>query len=376
MTAPHVAAADADTALDQTLSEVFDAAMADTPTADTPATPAAPPAEAPATPASAPVEQTPAAARDPLGRFTTSESTPAAAPPVPPESPAPAPPAPDTASDDLSAYPPFTYKVQGREVELPGSHVGEHGILITTEQAPQLARLLAESQQNRDFGREIGRAKADGRREGEALKAEADATFSELLAIVRDPARFDEFAAKIQDPGTWDRLRADARTKVAEKRLADREKELADRERDALHARLIPQLEDVLGQQVTQMTSGADMKDLFSAEDRADLTRRLRSTLFSQIFEADPENPADPIVNLDVIRREVQYEAGRSKRLRAQLQSRQQVQKANDATKATVPAPPTVGAKQTPQPSPRPKPAYQTAYEADQAIWGKDFDNL
>ena len=299
---------------------------------------------------------------------------PAAAAPPAESAPSPEPavePVAEEAATDLSGYPPFTYTANGREYAIEGSAVGEDGILIPTAQVPHLTRVLAEAHQNRDFGRELGRVKADALREGQALKDEFFGKLRQLKEIATDPEKLAAWSEDIER--NWALLEAQAKLDIANREKTELQQQRQTAEREAAHRELVPKCHQVLTDQVSTFMADKAVSGLFTAEDAAALKGRLE-TFFSQIFTED--EGGEVMVDLDLIRRELVHEAEWRRRVQSAASERQRVAAANAATKTPSPAPPTVGARTTTTPTaPAPK-TYQTARDADEDIWGEGFKTL
>lgn len=381
MTAPNVElGGDPMAALDAAFEEA--ATTLSEPAADAPASPAAPPAPSPeATPDSASE-----VARDDKGRFAKRPETPAPAAatsdapasdtPAPSAEPSPSPesaPSPEGEAVDFSGYPTFEYTAHGQPYSIPGSAVGEDGVFIPTPQVPYITRLLAEAHQNRDFGRELGRAVADAKREGETLKAEYTAKLRRLKEIATDPDRLQSFAENLERD--WPLLEAEARLELEQRRRQELETQQQELERERAARDLQPKLDAALDRIAEQFMAQPGFQGLYKAEDRKELVDRLR-VFRDQIFEEDPET-GEVFVNLDVAHRELGYDASWRRKATAAQAQRQKIAQQNAATKpAPSQVPPTVGAKQGAAPSAKPTKQYRSATEADDDIWGKGFNEL
>ena len=366
MTAPNVApATDPMAELDATIEEAVGALA---PGVDTPASPAAPPAPAPATPAEA------GPPRDDKGRFTAPtpaaaaspapEAAPATPPETPPETPAEAPAEPES-------FPPFEYTANGRPFTIEGSQVGEDGVFIPTAQVPYLTRTLAEAHQNRDFGRELGRVKADATREGQALKDEFFGKLRQLKAIATDPEKLGAWGEDVER--NWALLEAQAKLDLREKELTQLQQREQEQARETARREVIPKCQQVLRDQVARFVAEPAVAGLFAAADQQALVSRL-GTFFDRIFEEDANG--EVMVDVDLIRRELAHEAEWRRRLQGAAAQRQQIAAQNAATASPSPAPPTVGARTTTATSTPAAKTYKSAAEADAAIWDEDFSTL
>lgn len=364
------------------LESVFDeAATTLSEPAGTPA-PAAPPAPSPEAAPEAPSEPG-EPARDEKGRFTKrseTEPAPAAAPTdpasasaAPPAEPSPSPESPaDDGGLDTTGYPAFEYASHGKQFSIPGSAVGEDGVFIPTEQVPNIQRLLAEAHHNRDFGRELGRAVAEAKRESETLKREYTLKMQRLHEVVKDPDRLMAFAENLERD--WPLLEAEVKRELAEQRLQEMERQQQEMTRQAAEVELRPKMQMALEMQVDRFVQSPEMKGLFADADRQALLGRLRE-FERDIFSRDPET-GEVMVDLDVIQRELGYAAHWRRQARQQEAQLQRVAQQNAATKAPAAPPPTVGTKQGPAPSASPKKTYKSREEADEDIWGKGFSEL
>jgi len=293
------------------------------------------------------------------------------------EADAEAEPEPEPAPD----LPEFTFKVDGRDFSIPGSKVGEDGIFIPRAEVERTQRLIGlgqhSKQRDRDYGRELAAAKAEG---GEQSRINNE-IFDRLLEARKDPDRL----YALLDPHNQDQFDLMvANSKIAALEAGDTkrgEQDAADtKERDV--ADLQPKLESGVANAVDEALKDARYAGVDGDEVKARLKQQY-SMVFHTVRSEDaiPEGMAPiaryqqgtVVIDLEHVKGELEYAAGVVRRATVQAEAVSKVAKKNRERLA----PKAVSTKKAPPPpKPKPAPKEMTGQEAIEHTFGEGWKDL
>lgn len=355
-----------------------DLTPSETPAEDT-SSPA--PAEAtslPAEGAPADAAETPPAseapARDEQGRFTK----PAAAEAEPGTQETP------EAEPDLSEYPVFTYRAEGRDVEFLGAVRDEEGNILFTPEAAQhlrqdLAYARAYQRRDAEYNRDIGRERTS-REAAETALNHTLATFDQMVEQSQGATTMEEL---VQTPigqwliglaRNWPSLRAEAMQKGFEIRSKAQDDELnryrQQEEEAAQRPVMLQAVQDAVAHYGTQAG--------FTEKEQAELIKEYTTDeMLDLIFpRATQDDPATGVkkgqrvdARADVLRREM-LRVYKLIQGRTPAQTATAVQAENDKRLGkTGPKPPPTAGVSHGKPAGTKPTSYKSTREADDDIW-------
>src|SRR3990167_3545837 len=353
-------------------SEVADVSDASSTVAEEPSTPTETPSPAPA--------DTPTSSVD--GDHATDAETPPAS-----HAPAPEPGTgtPEEAAEpDLSTYPAFSYRAEGRGLGYPGAHQDEDGnVLFTPPAVQQLKHDLAYA---RAYSRRDAEAQRDMARESKAREA-AETTLQQVLGSFDQMVEQSQGVTTLEELAqtplgqwllglhqTWPKLRSDAMQRGFEIRTKAQQEELDTfRQRD-LDSQQRPVMLSRVDEAVRQWGQEAGLSD---AEQKALVAKYHADDMLDQLFPRlktdDPVNglrAGQRTENLEPLRQELLFLHGILKG-RTPQQAAQDVKNENAKRlgQTGAKAPPMAGVGRGKPAGTKPK-TYTSTREADEEIWG------